>query len=613
MNFKDHCILYLLQDTQYFDIDYMDDYHDFTYDPVNYADLPTWASTFHQNEMTLVLIQDPALATEFSNYEPGRRGKESDVFIKWSSPFLVPIDQPDNADDYVVGNQFLQNNTVYPDFLKPATVDWWANELELFHELVNFDGIWLDEDEPSNFGTDTNASFPYTGRAALQCPVNFLDDPPYATLAAFDDANTVKRLSDGTLCMAAAHNNGSATLYHYDVHSLYGYYQSKATFDALSTLVRPGIRPFVVMRSTFPGSGQFGAHTLADNNATWEDLRISILGIIEFNFFGIPFTGAEVCGFNGEPDEELCARWMQLGAFYPLDRNHNTNGTADQDPARPGWDLVTQVSKDALKIRYRYLPYFYTVLHSAHMYGHTAIRPLFSVFPSDLLARGIEDQFMWGSGLLVAPVLQQGTSYKEVYFPRAVWYDLLEGFIEAHGPSLYSVFAPIDVIPLYVRGGSILPFHEPGITTTESYGGFDEKPLYKRGGSILPFHEPRITTTESRQNKFGLTVALDEDQFAQGELYWDDGLLEHNMENGYIGNFIYNLGELTLTIEYNAEAANAIVLNFINIYGYPVEPSEVYINGNLTESSNWIYNNQTRVLNFAVSLPLNEEFVVKFV
>ncbi|RXG52002.1 Maltase-glucoamylase, intestinal [Armadillidium vulgare] len=572
-------------DTQYFDIDYMENYHDFTYDPVNFADLPTLASTFHQNEMTLVLIQDPAIAAEFYYYGSGRRGRESDVYVKWSSPFLVPIDQPDSADDYVVGNQFLQNNTVYPDFLKPATGDWWANELEFFHELVNFDGIWLDEDEPTNFATDTNTSFPNTGRAALQCPVNFLDDPPYATLAAFDDDNTVRRLSDNTLCMAAAHSDGTTTYYHYDVHSLYGHFEAKTTFEALANVVRPGIRPFVLMRSTFPGSGQYGAHWLGDNSATWEDLRLSLVGIIEFNLFGIPFAGADVCGFNGEPDEELCIRWMQAGAFYPLDRNHNTNGTADQDPARPGWDQVTEASKAALQIRYRYLPYFYSVLHNSHMYGRTAVRGLFSEFPTDLVARAIEDEFLWGSALLVAPVVQQGTTYKEVYFPDGIWYDLLEGFVEAYGPSLYSVYAPLSAIPLYVRGGYILPFHEPG-----------------------------ITTTESRQNKFGLTVALDYNEHAEGELYWDDGLLQKdNMDNSYVGNFVYDQGELTLSIQYSAAAANQLVLNFINIYGYNDEPSEVYINGNLTESSNWVYNNQTGVLNFAASLPLNEEFVIDFV
>ncbi|RXG51049.1 putative family 31 glucosidase C30D11.01c [Armadillidium vulgare] len=293
--------------------------------------------------------------------------------------------------------------------------------------------------------------------------------------------------------------------------------QTDGTNEGLTETVFPGERPFVLTRSSFPGTGQYVAHWLGDNKSAWEDLKASIIGIVEFTFYGISMIGADVCGFNGESNEELCARWMQLGAFYPLDRNHNTMGAGDQDPARPDWPSVIQASKDALTIRYKYLPFLYTSLHRAHMFGNSAIRPVFSVFPSDLNARGIDDQFFWSDKLLVAPVVDQGATSRDVYFPDSLWYDLLDGTLAAEGPTTLTVDAPIETIPLYVKGGS-----------------------------VLPYQSPSLTTVESRSNPFGLTIALDSNNFADGELYWDDGHTEHTMDESYLGTFTYNQGNLTL-------------------------------------------------------------------
>ncbi|RXG65939.1 Maltase-glucoamylase, intestinal [Armadillidium vulgare] len=294
--------------------------------------------------------------------------------------------------------------------------------------------------------------------------------------------------------MSSNQTDGTNTYLHYDVHSLYAYSEAVATYNALSQDVFPNERPFIVTRSSFPGSAPYTSHWLGDNTATFADLRASLIGIVEFSLFGISMIGADVCGFNGDSFEELCTRWMQAGAFYSFYRNHNTEGAVDQDPARPDWTTLNEVSKDIVTLRYKYLPFLYSAIHRAHMFGNPAIRSLFVVFPSDLDARGIQDQFMWSDKLLVAPVVYEQATSRDVYFPDSLWYDLQSGTLEAQGPITSTVDAPIEKIPLYVRGGS-----------------------------ILPFQSPSLNTVESRQNPFGLTIALDSNSFAQGELYWDDG------------------------------------------------------------------------------------------
>ncbi|GBN13836.1 putative maltase-glucoamylase 2, partial [Araneus ventricosus] len=129
------------------------------------------------------------------------------------------------------------------------------------------------------------------------------------------------RLSAKTLCMESVQSAGNKNYRHYDVHSLYGWSQSQPTFQAALKAVNQ--RSLVISRSTYPSSGRYVGHWLGDNKSIWDDLYRSIIGMLEFNIFGIPYVGADVCGFEGNTTNELCTRWMQLGAFYPFFRNHN--------------------------------------------------------------------------------------------------------------------------------------------------------------------------------------------------------------------------------------------------------------------------------------------------
>ena len=194
-----------------------------------------------------------------------------------------------------------------------------------------------------------------------------------------------------------------------------------------------------------------------------------VLETMIFNMFGIPLVGADICGFNGNTTAELCARWSQLGAFYPFSRNHNSDDTIEQDPVVLGPSVV-EAAKKALEIRYSLLPYLYYLFFDAHMHGRTVARPLFYEFPNDKKTHTMESQFMWGSCILIIPVLDEGRTTVDGYFPSGVWYDWnTNQTYNAKQSVSKTVDAPLDVIPIFMRGGCIVPTQVPKSTTTERW------------------------------------------------------------------------------------------------------------------------------------------------
>lgn len=184
---------------------------------------------------------------------------------------------------------------------------------------------------------------------------------------------------------------------------------------------------------------------------------------------------------------------MELGAFYPFSRNHNTDDAIDQDPVAFG-PAVVESSRKALMTRYMLLPYLYTLFWHAHAHGTTVARPLFFEFPFDRQTYALDTQFLWGSALMIAPVLTEATELIEVYLPRSLWYDFYSLELVSAGGKWTGLHAPLDTIPLMLRGGY-----------------------------ILPTQAPEVTTTLSRTKPFDLLITLNQTKQAVGDLYWDDG------------------------------------------------------------------------------------------
>lgn len=504
------------QDVQWNDIDYMDGYKDFTIDEQRFHGLSQFVDGLHNQGMHYILMTDPAISSTQQGYAPYDDGIKADIFIK------------DDNNEILIGKVW-PGLTAFPDFFHPNISEYWFNQINNFHQQINFDGMWIDMNEPSNFVEGSTNG----------CPQNNLEYPPYVP------GIIGGKLLDKTICMSAK----QAISTHYNLHSLYGYSEAVQTMSAMKKIRKR--RTLVITRSSYSGTGHHAGHWLGDNHSTWSDLRLSIAGILNFNMFGVPMVGADICGFLGDTTEELCSRWMQLGAFYPFSRNHNSLDQRDQDPAAFGQQLIV-ASKEALRVRYTLLPYLYTLLNNAHRKGNSVARPLFFQYPEDQMALEIDTQFMWGSGLLFSPVLQQGARSVTAYFPKDRWYEYYKGsIIDSNGENI------------------VLP------------ASFETVNLHIRGDSVIPTQKAELTTTESRKNPYDLIVALNETGHAHGTLYIDDGdqLIDDGLDNTTNIEFICAQNVLTSTPQRTGYVPLQNTLQNIAILGVVETPTSVVHNG----------------------------------
>ena len=350
----------------------------------------------------------------------------------------------------------------------------------------------------SNSGVSQTCEFDPTSTCpdgcCLHCKVvdtsNKYDFPPYTPHVSQGS------LSTKTIAMSSVH---AGNVMEYDSHSLYGLMESKVTRQAVITATG-GKRPFILSRSTFASSGVHTAHWTGDNAATWEDLSASIVTMNNLAMFGLSMTGADICGFARDTNEELCARWIEVGAFSPFSRDHSEINVLPQELYR--WESVTEASKRALTLRYTLLPHLYTLLYQASAQGITVMNALWMHFPTDPNTFNRESQYMWGDSILFTPVLTQGATEVTGYFPEGVWYPLAG----CHNSTLSSQ-------PIHAgRTGVEVTLPTPLLATN----------VHVRGGRIIPMQDAKMTVAASSATPFSLLVALDNTKHAVGTLYRDD-------------------------------------------------------------------------------------------
>jgi alpha-glucosidase len=250
----------------------------------------------------------------------------------------------------------------------------------------------------------------------------------------------------------------------------------------------------MVTRSTFAGSGKYAAHWTGDNMATWEDLSGSITTMNNLALFGIPMVGADICGFLEDTTPELCTRWIQVGAFSPFSRNHNGLYDAPQELYR--WASVADASRTVLNLRYRLLPYLYTLMYNAHHKADTVLNAMWMHFPADRTAFFRDGQYMWSNGLLFTPVLIEGATNVEGYFPIGKWYSLF------------------DTTLIDASTGGVMKVLDTPLMDTNAH---------VRGGTVVPMQEFKMTTSEVKVTPVTLMIALDAVGAATGSLFMDDG------------------------------------------------------------------------------------------
>jgi len=404
-------------DVLYLDIDYMQGYRVFTWNRKGYPDPTAFTGKLRKEGVKVVVIVDPGV--KYQPPEPGATDAAANPEVTAQDKSYYVFNQG-LAKDYFLkradGKLWIgavwPGKAVYTDFTLEAAARWWGDlhRAYLDHGVA---GIWNDMNEPSDF-------LDQTGKTQMD----------------------VVTYDGGTNSPYAGNRN------------VFALNEARATYEGLERL-RPNDRPYIITRAGYAGIQRYSTMWTGDNTATWEAMALSIPMFQTLGLSGEPFVGADAGGFIGRTDAELLTRWYQIAFLTPFCRNHAQRDAYDHEPWRFG-AFYEDIIRKYLKLRYRFLPFLYTALEEAHRTGVPIFQPLLLNYQDDANTLAIDDEFMVGSDLLVAPILKPGSTGRLVYLPKGTWFDYWTGRQVAGGRMIHAD-APLETVPFYVRGGAIIP------------------------------------------------------------------------------------------------------------------------------------------------------------
>ena len=439
-------------DTFWADIDMLQDKRIFVLDTKNFMDLPLLVNEMHDNHFRFVPIVDLGFKKD-ENDEYYVMGHENKTFLisNYTDDELISYVWPGEA--------------VFPDFFNEDMQYLWNYAMQKFYQSIEYDGIWIDMNEPAQLITinDTRAEI---------LPEGYDYDPeknkyeyiPY--IPGYREKEHIDIRSHSLSENAKSIKTKEDPLYtSYNFKPLMALMMAENTKWGLEELNK---RSFILSRSTTLGSGRYTFHWLGDNNSRFRDMRNGITGIFNFNLFGIPMTGDDICGFKYNSWDNLCARWMALGAFFPFSRNHKDNESRNQEPFAFGINSNTyKLSKMALYLRYSLLRYYYSNLFLVSLGEKGSFfKPVFFNYYDDLNTyENIDTTIMIGDSLILFPVLKNETDDFNAYFPNDDWNYMngtkfLSKNLSKNEGTNVSLSGAYDIIHLYIKGGSIIPFQD---------------------------------------------------------------------------------------------------------------------------------------------------------
>lgn len=380
-------------DVLWLDIDYMNGYRVFTWNKAIFPDVPGMLKKVKKDGFRVITIIDPGVKFE-SGYAVYDEGAKKNLFCK-----------TDSGQTYI--GQVWPGRTAFPDFVKPETRAWWGR-LNAEHVASGLAGIWNDMNEPATGAVD---------------------------------------------CLPMRFDRDGKNWPHERYHNQYAMLMAMGTVEGLLK-ANPEARTFVLSRAGFAGIQRYAANWMGDNMSRWEHLAMSLPMAMGLGLSGQPFVGADIGGFGEATNPELLVRWFQMAALSPFFRNHNCDNK-DQYPWAFG-KATEELVREAVALRYRLLPYLYTQFIAASETGAPVQRPLCFDYQDDAGTYSINDQYLCGDALLVAPVCQAGVTQRQVYLPAGSWIDL-HGGDRYEGGGTVTVDAPLAEIPLFAKGGSVMP------------------------------------------------------------------------------------------------------------------------------------------------------------
>lgn len=388
-------------DMIYMDIDYMQDFKDFTVNEENFPDFPAFVQEMKDRGIRLIPIIDAGVKIE-KGYSVYEEGVEKGYFCK-----------REDDTDYVA--EVWPGDTHFPDMLNPDARRWFG---DWYRFLIDqgIEGFWNDMNEPAIFHCDVQEEY--------------------------------KKFY---------HNVDGKRIPHDQVHNLYGYNMTRAAGEAFERIA-PEKQFLLFSRASYVGMHRYGGIWTGDNHSWWSHLLLNLKMLPSLNMCGFLYVGADLGGFGGDATRDLLLRWLALGVFTPLMRNHAALGTREQEAYQFG---DTEDFRGIIETRYRLLPYLYQVYCKAAMEDDLYFKPLAFVYPEDEFARGVEDQLMLGDELMIAPVYTQNAKGRYVYLPERMLFVKLwkdgghseEVLERGH----HYVEVALHEVPLFIREGSSIP------------------------------------------------------------------------------------------------------------------------------------------------------------
>jgi alpha-glucosidase len=441
-------------DVIYLDIHYLNGYRVFTFDPNRFPDPKALTDRLLKQGVKTVVIVDPGVKYQPPNGE--QRATSSRPELQSQSNRYYVFDQG------IAGNYFQHRrngdvfiprvwpgDSVFVDYTRSDARQWWG-DLHRAYTDNGIAGIWNDMNEPADFIDQTGKN-----------------------------QRDVVSYDEGANSTHAKNRNVFALL------------MARATYEGLARL-QPDRRPFVITRAGYAGIQRYSTMWTGDTNSTWDSLALNVPMFTTLGLSGEPFVGSDVGGFIGRANGEFLVRSYQIGFLAPFFRNHHAIDGYDQEPWRFG-KYYEDIIRKYLKLRYQMLPFLYSTLEEAHRTGVPVFRPLVLNYQDDASTYNLDDEFMIGDDLLVAPIVKPDVTSRLVYLPKGIWYDFWTNQ-KYEGGTMVRVDAPLETVPMFVRGGAIIPFGPE-----MKYVG--EKPFDPITFSIYP----------------------DENGSAAGTLYEDDG------------------------------------------------------------------------------------------
>ena len=459
------------------DIEYMQDYADFTVNKERFPDLTKLSADLKAQGIRLVPIIDAGVRVD-PNDSTCTEGLEKGYFCKKAdgTPFVAAV---------------WPGKAYFADFLRPEVREWFGHKYKALTDC-GIEGFWNDMNEPSLFYSPERLRAFLNDMAALREKDNIEQEEFFLRVV----GGAMGLMNSPADYASFYHEVDGQKVRHDQVHNLYGGSMTRAAGEAFADL-RPGQRTLLYSRSSFIGSHRYGGIWLGDNNSSWAQLLANIQMMPSVQMCGFLYSGADLCGFSYDTTPDLALRWLEFGLLTPLMRNHSAVGTRMQEYYR--FPEVLPAVRNMIRLRYALLPYLYSEFMKAALENTSYFRPLAFDYPDDPDAREVEDQLLLGEGLMAAPVYVQNAHGRHVYLPEPM--------------KLLRLRAVDDY------DEEILPAGHHYIRCA-----LDEMLLFLRPGHIIPVAQPANNTAELDDSSLTLWSFLPDGESAEYRMYRDDGV-----------------------------------------------------------------------------------------